>query len=198
MKLTFLSISYERLLLQIRVLSDFKWPKPIKIDSPRWDQNRRCSYHKDHSHIIEQCKSLHYMVEKLIKVLQLYEDALILTFGVGGFDVRRILVNLGSSVNLLQMSTYKQMDYFSSTLENPGRLLFEFNGATTTSLGNVVLPIQANLVTLNVWFSVVDDLSSYNAIMERAWLHKMKLIPSTYRQMVSYLMEEGQVDILSS
>ena len=90
------------------------------------------------------------------------------------------------------------MDYFSSTLENPGRLLFEFNGATTTSLGNVVLPIQANLVTLNVWFSVVDDLSSYNAIMERAWLHKMKLIPSTYRQMVSYLMEEGQVDILSS
>ena len=128
----------------------------------------------------------------------MYEDALILTFGVGGFDVRRILVNLGSSVNLLQMSTYKQMDYFSSTLENPGRLLFEFNGATTTSLGNVVLPIQANLVTLNVWFSVVDDLSSYNAIMERAWLHKMKLIPSTYRQMVSYLMEEGQVDILSS
>lgn len=128
----------------------------------------------------------------------MYEDALILTFGVGGFDVRRILVNLGSSVNLLQMSTYKQMDYFSSTLENPGRLLFEFNGATTTSLGNVVLPIQANLVTLNVWFSVVDDLSSYNAIIERAWLHKMKLIPSTYRQMVSYLMEEGQVDILSS
>lgn len=83
-------------------------------------------------------------------VLQSYEDALILTFGVGGFDMRRILVNLGSSVNLLQMSTYKQMGYFSSALENPGCLLFEVNGATTTSLGDVVLPIQANLVTLNV------------------------------------------------
>ncbi|KAL6322062.1 hypothetical protein AAG906_003462 [Vitis piasezkii] len=53
-------------------------------------------------------------------------------------------------------------------------------------------------VTLNVRSSVVDDLSPYNAIMGRAWLHKMKVIPSTYHQMVSYLMKEGQIDLLAS
>ena len=52
----------------IRNLSDFRWLEQIKIDSARRDQNKRSSYHKDHDHTTEQCKSLHYLVEKLIKV----------------------------------------------------------------------------------------------------------------------------------
>ena len=39
------------------------------------------------------------------RVLQPHEDALVLTLGINGFDVRRILVDPGSSVNLLQIST---------------------------------------------------------------------------------------------
>ncbi|KAL6347244.1 hypothetical protein AAG906_013680 [Vitis piasezkii] len=84
------------------------------------------------------------------------------------------------------MLAYKQMDHLTSTLKNPGRLLFRFNGDTTTSLGDVVLPIQADLVTLSMRCLVVDDLSPYNAIMGRAWLHKMKVIPYTYHQMDSF------------
>ena len=67
-----------------------------------------------------------------------------------------------------------------------------------TSLGDVVLPVQTGPIILNVWFSMVDDLSLYNVIMGRAWLYIMKVIPSTYHQMVSYLTEEGQVDLLGS
>ena len=56
------------------------------------------------------------------------------------------------------------MGYSPSALKNPGRLLFGFNEATTTSLGDIVLLVQAGLVTLNVQFSMVDDLSPYNEI----------------------------------
>lgn len=35
------------------------------------------------------------------QVLQLHEDALILTLGISNFDVRQVLVNPGSSVDLL-------------------------------------------------------------------------------------------------
>lgn len=52
------------------------------------------------------------------RVFQLHEDALILTLGVGGFNMRRILVDPSSLVDLLQMLTYKQMGYSLSTLEN--------------------------------------------------------------------------------
>ena len=34
--------------------------------------------------------------------------------------------------------------------------------------------------------------------MGRVWLYKMKVIPSTYYEMVSYLTEVGQVDLLGS
>ena len=78
--------------------------------------------------------------------------------------MRRSLVDLGSSVDLLQMSPYKQMGYSPSALENPRHLLFDFNETTTTSLGDVVLLVQVGLVTLNIRF-LMDDLFPYNAIM---------------------------------
>lgn len=131
-------------------------------------------------------------------VLQSHEDALILTLRVGELDVRRILVDLSSSTDLLQMLAYKPMDYLPSALENPGHLLSDFNGSTTTLLGDVVLSIQVGSITLNVRFSMIDNLSLYNAIMGRAWLQKMKAIPSTHHQMVSYITEEGQVDLFGS
>ena len=255
----------------IHDLSEFRWPEPIKTDLAKRDLTRRCTYHKDHNHNTEQCRSLHYLVERLIKaghlkqyvhatggqrkttqdlaiqslacltapkvvinyihegpvderysskqkrqrllcaafvrewvnfvqpnfseesmhpvdgtvtfasrVLQPHKDALVLTLGISGFDVRRVLVDLGSSVDLLQMSAYKQMGRSPSILENLRRLLSRFNGATTTSQGDVVLPVQVGLVTLNVQFSMVEDLSHFNAIMGHTLLHKMKIIPSTY------------------
>lgn len=41
------------------------------------------------------------------RVLRPHEDALILTLGIDRFDVKRVLVNSGSSTDLMQMSTYK-------------------------------------------------------------------------------------------
>ena len=52
----------------IRDLFDFRCSKPIKIDPTKQNRSRNCVYHKDHGHIIEQRKSLHYLVERLIKV----------------------------------------------------------------------------------------------------------------------------------
>ena len=80
----------------------------------------------------------------------LYEDALVLTLGVSSFDVLKILIDLGSFTDLLKMSAYRQIGYSSSALENPGRILTGFNGASTVSLGDVILPMQVGPLTLNV------------------------------------------------
>lgn len=129
-----------------------------------------------------------------MRVLQTHRDSLILTLGIGDFNIRRILVDPGSSTDLLQVSVVKQMGFIPSNLENPGRMLSRFNGASTTSLGDIKLPIQAGSVTLNVQLSVVEDLSPFNAILGRTWLHIMNIIPSTYHQMVNFLTQDGQID----
>ncbi|RVW75279.1 Transposon Ty3-I Gag-Pol polyprotein [Vitis vinifera] len=102
---------------------------------------------------------------------------------MGDFDVRRILINPSSSADLLQASVIIQMGRDLSGLENPGRILSGFNGAATTSLGDIVLSVQAGPITLNVQFSVVQDLSPFNVILGRTWLHYTKAILSTYHQM---------------
>ena len=77
-------------------------------------------------------------------------------------------------------------------------MLSGFNGASTTSLGDIILSIQAGPVILNVLFSVVEDLSPFNAILGRTWLHSMKVILSTYHQMVNFITHDGQVDLYGS
>ena len=273
----------------IQDLSDFRWPGPIRTDPAKRDHSKKCAYHKEHGHTTERCKSLHYLVERLIKaghlkqylrsearvrdtpqnrdsrttrapvapkaiinyihggpldekynskrkrqrllraasvrecinsiwpgitsenarpidgtiifppvdptrILQPHHDVLILSLGMGDFDVRRILIDPGSSTDLLQASVINHMGLELSDLENLGKIFSRFNGAATTSLGDIVLPVQAGPVTLNVQFSVVEDLSPFNAILGRMWLHYMKVIPSTYHQMVSFLTEDGQID----
>ncbi|RVX14711.1 hypothetical protein CK203_012143 [Vitis vinifera] len=131
------------------------------------------------------------------RTLQPHRDALILSLEIGDFDVRRILVDPGSSADLVQASVIGHMGH-SLGLENPGRILSGFNGSSTTSLGDIILPVQAGPVTLNVQFSVVQELSPFNVILGRTWLHYMKAIPSTYHQMVSFLTNEGQTDLYGS
>lgn len=81
------------------------------------------------------------------RVLQPHEDALILTLRISDSNVRRILTDLGNSVDLLQTSTYRKMGLPPSALENLERILSRFNGASITFLGDIVLPVQTGPIT---------------------------------------------------
>ena len=83
-------------------------------------------------------------------------------------------------------------------VNSAGRILSGFNGATTVTLGDVTLLVKVEPVTQQVLFSIIEDLGPYNAIMGRAWLHLMTVIPSTYHKTVIYLTNVRHVDFLSS
>lgn len=55
----------------IRELFDFRWSEPLKTDPAKRDRDKKCAYHKEHDHTIEQCRSLHYLVEKLVRARHL-------------------------------------------------------------------------------------------------------------------------------
>ncbi|RVW17408.1 hypothetical protein CK203_094157 [Vitis vinifera] len=89
------------------------------------------------------------------------------------------------------------MGHSLAGLENPGRILSGFNGSSTTSLGDIILPVQLASHSQRA-ILVVQELSPFNVILGRTWLHYMKAIPSTYHQMVSFLTNEGQTDLYGS
>ena len=127
------------------------------------------------------------------RTIVLNYDALVLTLYINGFDVHKVLVDPGSATNLLELPAFKQMKLSLGMLNLAERILFGFNGATTVTLGDVTLPVKAGPVTQQVLFSIVEGLRPYTTIMGQAWLHSMKVVPSTYNQMISYLTNVGRL-----
>ena len=64
---TTLNISYDRLLPLIHDLPDFKWPSPMRVGLDQCNRSLWCYYHRDHGHETNQCQSLKFMVERLIR-----------------------------------------------------------------------------------------------------------------------------------
>lgn len=131
-------------------------------------------------------------------VIMPHENALVLSLKIVGFQVYRVLVDSGSSTDLLHISAYKWTGIPISTLGSPGQVLIGFYSLTTRSLGEIILPVEAGLTVLNVHFSVVANPSPYNTILGRAWIQIMKATLSTYHQKVSLFTRAGQVDLFGS
>ena len=129
------------------------------------------------------------------RVITPHHDALVLTLCINDFD---ILVDPGSTADLLQLPAFRQMNISFNKLSSASRIISGFNGATTVMMGNIALPVKAGPVVQQVLFLVVEDLGPYNSIVGRAWLHAMKVVHSTYHQMISYLTSAEQIDLLSS
>ena len=131
------------------------------------------------------------------RVITPHHDALVITLCINDFNVHKVLVDPGKVADLLQLPAFRQMNIFLDMLSSAGRILSGFNGATTVTMGDITLPIKAGPVVQQVVFSIVEDLGPYNAIVSRAWLHAMKVVSSTFNQMISYLTSTGQIDLLS-
>ena len=132
------------------------------------------------------------------RVITPHHDALILTLCINNFDVHGVLVNPSSAVDLLQMPAFRQMNISFDRLSSVGRIMSGLNEATTVTMGDIALPVKVRPVVQQVLFSVVEDLGPCNASVGRACLHAMKVVPSTYHQMISYLTSAGKIDLLSS
>ena len=130
------------------------------------------------------------------KVITPHHDALVLTLCINDFDVHRVLVDPGSAIYLLQLPSFRQMNISFDRLSSDGRIMSAFNRATTVTMVDIALPVKVGPVVQQVLFLVVEDLGPYNAIVSRAWLQAMKVVPSTYHQMISYLTSAGKIDFL--
>ena len=99
------------------------------------------------------------------KLSMAHDDALVLTFEVGKHLIKHILVDPSSSTDLLYLPALLCLSYKLDNLHNPGRVSIGFNGSQTSSLGEVVLPISIGPVTALVLLTVIDEPSSFNALL---------------------------------
>ncbi|XP_013594344.1 PREDICTED: uncharacterized protein LOC106302366 [Brassica oleracea var. oleracea] len=120
------------------------------------------------------------------KVLAPHHDALVVSLTVANCLVRRILVDNGSSRNIVLQTAYQDLGLDESALTRKTTPLVGFSGEVKQTAGKVVLPVYAEEINMSNKFLLVACQSSYNMILGRPWIHDMGAVPSTLHQMVKF------------
>ena len=111
---------------------------------------------------------------------------------IGGYDVKRVLVDQGSAVEVMYPDLYKGLNLKPEDLSAYDSPLVSFEGKIVTPKGMIRLPVQTDSDVVEVNFIVVDAYSPYTAIVARPWLHALGAVSSTLHQKVKY-SSGGQV-----
>ena len=128
---------------------------------------------------IEALLVLGFSADDKIRTIQPHDDILVVTLRIGGYDVKRVLVDQGSVVKIMNPDLYKGLSLKPEDLTAYASPLVSFEGKTVTPKGQIRLLIQTGSNVVEVDFIVVDAYSPYTAIVARPWLHALEVVSST-------------------
>jgi hypothetical protein len=133
--------------------------------------------------------------EDLEAVQDPHQDSLVVTLYVANNLVRRILIDNGSSVNIIKLDTLKRMGIPEEEIAGTSTVLVGFSGEVKNTVGEIKLPVYVEGVNSIQKFCVVDSLPGCNIILGRPWIHDLKAVPSTYHQCIKLPTPWGVVKI---
>ncbi|XP_065618704.1 uncharacterized protein LOC136062915 [Quercus suber] len=117
---------------------------------------------------------------------QLHDDALVITLRIGGYDVKRVMVDGGSAVEVMYPDLYKGLGLKPEDLSPYSSPLMSFDGKLVIPEGMIRLPIQTSPEVVEVDFIVVNTYAPYTAIVGRPWLHTLGGVASSLHQKVKF------------
>jgi hypothetical protein len=121
--------------------------------------------------------------EDFVGVSLPHSDALMVTLAIANHNIHRVLVDTGSSADIIYKSAFELMSIDQGKLVPTRGPLVGFSGKQVLSRGAIELPVMAGTSpqqkTIIVKFLVVDGRSAYNVILGRPTLNELGAITST-------------------
>ncbi|XP_057730262.1 uncharacterized protein LOC130945571 [Arachis stenosperma] len=129
--------------------------------------------------------------------IQNLDDPVVITLQLGNLLVKKVLLDPGSSADVLFYSTFQKMKLSDNMLQSTGGDLVGFSGERVPILGSVWLQTtlgeQPLSKTHDIQYLVVDCFSPYNLILGRPFLNKFGAIVSTVHLCVKFPLQDDQV-----
>ncbi|XP_030936859.1 uncharacterized protein LOC115962113 [Quercus lobata] len=124
---------------------------------------------------------LGFSEEDKIGTIQPHDDALVITSRIGGYDVKRVMVDGDgdSGAEIMYLDLYKGLKLRPEDLTPYSSPLMSFDGKIVMPKGQIRLPVQTGPEIVEVDFIMVDTYSPYTAIVAKPWLHTLGVVAST-------------------
>ena len=129
---------------------------------------------------------LGFLDEDKLGTIQPHDDALVVTHRIGGYDMKRVMIDQGSAAEIMYLDLYKGLGLKPENLTAYSSPLVSFEGKMVVPKGHIRLPVQTGSDVVEVDFIMVDAFSPYMAIMGKPWLHTLGAVSSTLHQKVKY------------
>ncbi|XP_059658486.1 uncharacterized protein LOC132304783 [Cornus florida] len=126
-----------------------------------------------------------------------HEDPLVVSLTVAECLVRRILIDLGSSANVMPRITFDWLEIEPKKLKPIGNPLLGFDRKRVKPIGMVELTVQAAERVLTKSFVAVEIHPSYNLLMGRGWIYRVQSVPSILHQVMRCLSPDKNVDVFA-
>ena len=111
--------------------------------------------------------TLSFSKEEKIRNTQPHDDALLITPRIGDYDVKRVMVDGGSTAEVMYPDLYKGLNLKLEDLMPYNSSLMSFNGKLVIPKYMIRLPIQTGPEIVEVNVIMVDTYSPYTTIVGR-------------------------------
>ena len=119
-----------------------------------------------------------------------YSDSLVITVMIGNKKTGRVLVDSGSSSDIISLEAFDDMGLNRGDLKCVDTWLSGFAGRTVLPMGMITVPItlgkESQQSTKMVDFLVVDTPSIYNVILGGPSLYKFQAVISVYHHAMKF------------
>src|SRR5436189_5921138 len=112
---------------------------------------------------------------------------------ISSTEITRIQVDSGSALSIMPRCVMEHLSIPAHRLSATDTNIFGFNANSTRSMGKIKLRCQIGDLKTEVTVYVIDADTSYNLLLERPWIHRNHIVPSTLHQVMKYVDDQGQV-----
>ncbi|KAM1996554.1 hypothetical protein ACFX15_029493 [Malus domestica] len=139
--------------------------------------------------------SIYFYPEEEKSIIYPHNNPLIVEAHIANFEVRRILVDTGASVNIMFVEAFRALNVAEHLLDRSISPLISFSGDIVQPLGSIHLHFTIGTcpytATITTNFLVVDCPTAYNVIFGRTGINDLKAMVSTHMLLMKFPIPYG-------
>ncbi|XP_056688299.1 uncharacterized protein [Spinacia oleracea] len=120
-----------------------------------------------------------------------HDDPLVIEFKISNMRVKRILIDTGSSSDIMSVECLNRLAHDPKTMYSIHYPIIGFGGSIIHPVGVITLPVRIgdrkNGRKMEVNFLIVKDLTTYNVILGRPTLNKIRAVVVTHLMLLNGL-----------